>query len=237
MKQGVHAIIALAMAAAMTVVAAPQAAAHPAPYPHRHRVYRPAEPPPPVYRPAPRPRRQLETRRSFAGLYLGLGAVGTYVATEEGNGLSQLLDGGYGFDLTIGWRMSRWWAVDVGWTMTFHEASAGQRIETAQLSAATVDAKLYVFPNRSRFEPYIKLGLGAYVLNRDQFTDPLSGIGFQAGVGLDYRLTRMLSIGAWGMYRGASLDNSDAYYQLYPTESAFLNMFHVGGGLKLHFGS
>ena len=114
MKQGVTAIVAFGCAAAMLLVAAPQADAHPATYPHRHRVYRPAEPPP-TYRPAPRPRRQLERRRSFAGLYLGLGGSGTLVAQEDGNEFSTLMDGGWGFDVTVGWRMSRWWAIDMGW--------------------------------------------------------------------------------------------------------------------------
>lgn len=221
-------LVALTVAAAVSWTA--PAGAHWAPYPHRH-AYRRAVAP--EARPQPRPRRPVETWDYRMGWYVGGGATGNFVG--GGSGIQDLLQKGGGFELVGGFRWSPYAAAEMNWMTTFHDAGAGQGFDRANLSALTFDLKLYLLPRARRFEPYVKLGVGTYFLHRDAFVDPLEGFGFEGGGGVDVRLNPVVSVGAWALYRGAYLDNSQSYYADYPAESALLSMLSLGAGVKLHF--
>ena len=177
------------------------AVGHPAPYPHRHYTrVRPHEHP-------ARPRRVVDPYRR-SRLYVGLGVVGTYVLDSDENALTQVLGGGAGFSATFGIRMQRWAGLEATWTTTFHETGPSVDFSRALLSSFTLNARIFLIPRAQRLEPFVQLGAGAYLMNRDGFgTDTLSGIGMQAGGGVDIRLSSALTICARVLYRGAYIDN------------------------------
>ncbi len=227
--------LAMALSGAVVLADAPAASAHPAPYPHRH-YYRRAPPPQPVYR-ARRPRRPVEPPPMHERfMYLGLGLHGTTVSGADDGLGNSVLGNGAGFDLTLGFRVSRHAALDLGWMISSHDASPSSGFEHGWLNAFTFDLKLFLLPQSQRLEPYVQLGFGGYgVTGGNTFTGALGGVGVQAGGGLDVRLTDAVSIGGKALFRGAYLDDSDPDFGFGPTEQASLGMFTLGADLKLHF--
>lgn len=195
-----------------------EAAAHPAPYPHRH--YRRVQP---QHQSAPDPR--------DGRLYLRFGGVATYLADTNEPVLTGFADGGGGFSLGVGMRFNRWIAFEASWQTGFH--GAGTTLDSAALSALTIDAKIFLTSRRPmRMEPFLQIGAGAYFLHRDNNADTLVGGGFQAGGGIDVWLTPSFAIGVKGLYQGAYVDNGTDYY--YPTESLYMSVLSLAADLKIY---
>ena len=95
----------------------------------------------------------------------------------------------------------------------------------------------FFLTDRSRqVQPYLQVGVGAYILGRDSWDyDTLTGVGFQLGGGVDIYLSPHVSIGGKLLYLGAHLDNSDVAWPSFPTESTWLSTLAYGGDLKFHF--
>lgn len=209
------------------------ASAHPAPYPHRHDTRRaPIQP-----EEGDHQRRPVEEPVPELGVYLGLGGVVAILVSDPHDEMTQILAPGGGASLMVGFRLNRYAAIAFGWMTTVHRKGPGATdFDTGLLSALTADVKLFLLPWVHRVEPYVDLGLGLYLLGRDGFkTDPLTGPGVQAGVGVDFHLNPVVSIGSELLYRGAFLDNSDNRFEGVPNERAFLSAFTLDANIKLHF--
>ena len=178
------------------------------------------------------PVRRRVLRKRF---YFVLGSASNFVAPQEGSSLSQILGQGGGFLVSFGRRLSSRLATETTLFMTFHQAGPSLNFDSAVLIGISADAKLFLLPWATRLEPYIQLGLGGYVMARDGIQDPLEGFGFQAGIGVDYRLSSTFSLSAKLLYRGAYLDNREARAGFFPTEIAFISMAALDAGVKISF--
>lgn len=208
-----------------------EASAHPAPYPHRHHYRR--APKRPTYRRTPRRKVETHERRSF--VYFAIGALGNTGLGDESQ-LSQSLDTGGGFNLSLGLRLSQYVALEMTWMSSFHDSANFEGTGSSVFTGITGDAKLYIFTKARRIEPFFQIGLGAYVWNRDGYgSESLGGPGIQAGGGVDIHLNPAVSLGGTILYRGAHLDNRDASIVGFPVESTFLSMLTFGGNVQLHF--
>jgi hypothetical protein len=201
----------------------------PPPHVHRRRVIHTA----PTYAPAVRPRQPIAD--PVTSIYFGLGAVGNFLV-ESDDRVSQIVDSGGGLELFLGFRFSRYAAFELGGLFTFHKTE-DRLIETGMMNAVTGDLKVFFIPSSRRIEPFIQLGLGAYILTRDGWDgNELTGGGFQLGGGVDIRLNSSIAIGTRLLYRGAFLDNSEARFWFgAPYENTFLNMFTLSANLQVHF--
>lgn len=210
--------------------------------------------PPPAYRPAPRPYVRPAPRRVYVApvyaprprravelvyepiFHLGLGIHGTSVMGGSDSGITDGLDSGAGFDIGFGWRIAPTVSLDFNWMMSFHSANGSSAGPEAALMHFGIDGRFFLTDRSRQTQPYIQAGLGAYILGRDAWQfDTLSGVGFQLGGGVDFYLSRNVSIGGKLLYRGAYLDNAEATWSGFPTESAWLSALSYGGDVKFHF--
>lgn len=210
--------------------------------------------PPPVYRPVPRrpyyrpvPRRVYvapvytpRPRRPVEVVYnphfhISIGVNGTSVLSSDGSRLTEGLDTGGGFDIGIGWRLGAI-SLDASWMMSFHNAGQLGANDEATLGTLALDARFFLSDRSHALQPYLQLGVGLYVLGRDSWdSEGLTGVGVQVGGGVDFYVTKHVSIGGKLLYRGAHLDNSDSTWSGFPSESTWLSAFTYGGDLKFHF--
>lgn len=206
--------------------------------------YRPA-PRRPYYRPAPRrvyvaptyyPRPRREVEPIYDPMFhFGIGVHGTSVLSSN----SEITDGlgsGAGFDLSFGWRIAPTFSLDFNWMTSFHDAGDSASGSEAALSHFSIDGRIFLADKSRQVQPYLQAGIGAYILGRDSWEyDTLTGVGFQLGGGIDFYLSRHVSIGGKLLYRGAHLDNAEDAWPTFPTESTWLSAFTYGGDLKFHF--
>lgn len=202
----------------------------PPPPPHRRRVIRRQH----VHRyqptPTPRPRQPIVEDRT--SVYLGIGALGTFI-TREDSLITDPLESGAGLDIFLGYRFNRIAAIELGGLFSFHGSTRYRREETELLAGMTADMKFFFLPWSERFEPFVQLGGGLYLLSpNDISTNEYVGGGLQLGGGVDIRLARMFAIGLRVLYRGIFLDNS-AYSTR--VERDFVNTVTLGANIQVHF--
>lgn len=212
---------------------------------------------PPVYRPAPRirpvPVRRAPVRvyavpayapRPRAAIepfympevYFGFGLNGTSVLGADNSRMTAGLDSGAGFELATGWRASDDLSIDLSMNFSFHDALAEQAGPGAMLGHVGLDFRYFLGDWTRALQPYLQFGLGGYFLGRGNWDfDTLGGLGLQLGAGVDFYLSRSVSLGAKVLYRGAYLDNSSSTWSGFPTESMWLSAVTYGGDIKFHF--
>ncbi len=185
---------------------------------------------------APRPRAAIEPLYQPAAFF-SIGIQGASVLGADNSRITAGLDTGAGFELGTGWRVSHDLSIDFNAAFTFHDALAdGAASGGAMLGNIGVDFRYFLGDWTRALQPYIQVGLGGYFIARDNWNfDTLGGIGFQLGAGLDFYLSRSVSIGAKALYKGAYLDNSAQTWDGFATEAMWLSALSYGGDLKFHF--
>lgn len=168
-------------------------------------------------------------------LTLTLGLLGNFVAPEAGNELNDVLEMGGGAEIGVGLRANPYLGFELNGFLTMHQ-SQHPAFKGAALAGLTGDTVLYIMPEATRIEPYALVGVGIYLMSRDDLTSPLEGIGVQAGLGIRVRLNPAVSLAARALYRGAYLDNSTSRVFDMPGESAFFSMLSLQGHLIIHLG-
>ncbi len=199
---------------------------HPTNYPHRHRRRR------------VRHRRRRHHRRfgdKRTSMYVGLGLLGNFFFGSDSD-ISKVYRGGGGFNLQLGARFNRNFALEFGYLAAFQETESvnGVSVSQGSVQAVTLDGKIFVAPGMTRIEPFVQLGVGAYLLS-EAFNEELTGVGFNLGGGVDIRFSQFVALGLRLIYRGFHVDNSDNNYYAIPTQSAFLNTVTAEANLQLHF--
>ena len=205
---------------------------HPTNYRHRHRRRRVTRRAAPTR--GPRKRSFGDDRSS---IYIGIGGMANFFI--EGNrDVTKVYKGGGGFDLMFGARFSKFFALELNYFLAFQSTDRStatlQQITDATLQGFTVDGKIFIIPSSARIEPYLQLGIGAFMLS-ETFREQLSGIGFDLGFGVDVRLSRNFALGARAQWRGFYVDNSSNNYYAVATESAFLNTISGEAYVQFHF--
>ncbi|TNF33074.1 MAG: hypothetical protein EP329_08755 [Deltaproteobacteria bacterium] len=207
-------------------------------YPPRRQYYPRRPPPRRVYTPpryVPAPRRAVE--RPYRPLmHFGIGIHGASILDDSEATSNSNFDTGGGFSLDFGWRLGSTFSLDLGLSTSFHDSLSG--LETANLTSVTIDGRFFLNDWNQRLQPYLQAGLGAYVLSYDSSDNTYSGPGFQLGGGIDFYLTRGVSIGGKLLYRGAYVerdyyDYNGAYY--YSGDTSFVSSFVYGADVKFHF--
>ncbi len=155
----------------------------------------------------------------YARPHFYMGVEGQGIVVLGATGSNAFLDHGGGFDLYVGGRLNRWLALEAGWQATFHNPEVddlGRQVDRVGLQALTLDAKFY--PVHGPVQPYFSGGAGLYLLG-DSFSVFSEGAGFQVGGGVDFWLTRHLSLGLRAQYRGVDMvdynsQGNDTYLSL-----------------------
>lgn len=171
------------------------------------------------------------------GVYLGIGVLGNFFL-DTGANISQTYSGGGGFSILVGARLGGFIALELGYFAAFQESqttsNSSASISSATLQSIGLDAKVYLAPALRRFEPFLQIGIGAYIMS-ENFKEELTGVGIDLGGGIDIRIVEHFGIGLRLLYRGFYVDNSDATYAKVATDSAFLNTFTIEAHAHIHF--
>ncbi len=139
--------------------------------------------------------------------YLGIAPVAVGILSETGP--NSYLSSGGGFDLFLGVRANKWFALELGWQPTFHKPEYdqfGQQVDRIGLQALTLDGKFYFV--HGPIQPYVTAGVGAYLLG-DSLDVFAEGPGFQVGGGVDFWIGPHFSIGLKLQYRGIDMIDVD----------------------------
>ena len=188
--------------------------------------------------PVRHPRRGWVDPRS--SVYVGLGALGDFNVETE-NDLTRIFRSGGGFDLFLGLRANRFFALEVGYVATIHstddelvQAASHGAYERGVLHGVSLDAKVFLVPTTRRIEPYVQVGGGGYTFVREGFSDSdLGGGGFHLGGGVVIRFNRAVAVGLRALYKGLYMDNATPWFPA--TEGAFFSQLTLGANLQLHF--
>lgn len=167
------------------------------------------------------------------GWYLGAGAVATRILNQEGG--NELLNHGGGVSLFAGMRLNRSLALEAGWIGTMHNPEQvstdfGTDTDYLVLNGFTADAKIFLGTRNPRMEPYIQAGVGLYLLDSEYFGAQSTGTGFQAGGGLDFKMSRNVDLAVRGLYRGLAMGPPNTDYT-----DTYVSALTVEGNLSVRF--
>ena len=188
--------------------------------------------------PVRHPRRESVDPRS--SVYLGIGGLGDFNVKTE-NDLTHIMRSGGGFDIFLGFRVNRYFALELGYVGTVHstgdeiaQAASGGAYDRGMLHGVALDAKVFLIPKSRRIEPFLQIGGGGYAFVREGFSrSDLGGGGFHLGGGVDIRFNRSIALGIRTLYKGLYMDNSTSWYPA--TDAAFFSQITLGANLQLHF--
>lgn len=122
-----------------------------------------------------------------------------------------------GFALSLGYRGYKY-GFEISWERIEHEGQYGPVTEDTLFQLISFDFKRFFWPER-QLQPYYTLGMGYLLANLESASfetanlansgdAKLTGYTINAGLGLNYLITRRLSLDARGVYRyGEYLDN------------------------------
>lgn len=101
------------------------------------------------------------------------------------------------------------------------------------LGMPTFDVKFYFLKNDPQFDPYISTGVGIYWVTEGSKSDATGGVGLgsQLGLGFDYYLTDVISLGFEGVFRSIGLITNLGT----PSASTALFPYTLHGNVAFHF--
>ena len=197
------------------------------------RVKRVRRQPVEVVRPTPTPAPQ-----SNLGPYFTLGGIGHFIIDDVSTSIDNAYNGGGGFLIGIGFRILPMVALEANWMASFQSTSVQTnlgRMPVNTIHSLNLDAKIFYLPWSRRIEPFLQLGVGAYMLS-ETFDYELSGFGLDVGGGVDIRLSDSVGLGLKALYRGFFVDNTDENYYVYlQREAAFVDSITVEATLQFYF--
>ena len=94
--------------------------------------------------------------------------------------------------------------------------------------------KINLTPGPARIEPYLQIGVGAYIFS-EEFQEDLVGAGMRVGGGVDIELNPFIKLGLRVLYHGFYMDNSDDELGKVATDSAYLNIITGSANIQFHF--
>lgn len=122
------------------------------------------------------------------------------------------MDLGIGGGMFFDYRFNERYSIQVESFFTTQDgknSSSGEG-DLVMLALPAVTLKLYVLNQSDKFDPYIGVGVGLYGLLEGTQSNNSGGwgMGGQIEVGVDYKLTENIMLGAGGTYRSIGLINS-----------------------------
>ena len=200
---------------------------------------------PPRYRKVRRTRvKRVKVQRaepkppSRLGPYFTFGGLGHFIIDDTRTSIDNAYNGGGGFIIGLGFRISPMLALEANWAASFQSTSVQTTLGNMPVNAIhslNLDAKVFFIPNSRRIEPFLQVGIGAYMLS-ESFAYELSGFGFDIGGGVDIRFTEGIGLGLKVLYRGFLVDNTgDDHYVFLQQESAFVDSISAEAALQFYF--
>ena len=182
----------------------------------------------------------------YPRLYLGILGQGTALMESEDN-VTTMVNSGGGFDLYGGVLFTKYFGLEISWFNSFHATNEphpndvyrdGMYTTTLVMEGLTLDLKLRL-PTRTFVTPFLTAGGGYFWALGEGGNGDMYGGGFQAGVGVDFALTRWFSLGGKITYRGLILSEylgkDERGYDYWGYENSYLNVLNFGAYMQFTF--
>jgi len=176
-----------------------------------------------LFRPEP-----AEARRGFA---IGLGPVGNFYTV---NTIPIMKPGGGGYTY-FDYRFSDELAFQVGFMITVQN---GRNVSSGDngiifLGMPTIALKYFFLRGQPRFDPYLSLGTGLYILTEGSIGNDTGGVGVgtNLGAGFDFYVNNTISLGMETVFRTIGIISDFGT----PSASAAIFPFTLTGNVAFHF--
>jgi len=169
-----------------------------------------------------------EARQGFA---IGLGPVGNIYLIDT----LPIMDPGIGGHVFFNYRFAQQFAFETSFLVTTQSGANVSKGDNGILflGMPTFDLKYYFRKNDPRFDPFAAIGLGLYWLTEGSTGNSTGGLGLgaQLGLGFDYYVTDVISLGFEGMFRSIGLITNFGT----PSASTAIFPFSLQGNVAFHF--
>ncbi len=169
-----------------------------------------------------------QARRGFS---VGLGPVGNIFLIDT----IPVLDPGIGGYTFFQYRFAEQFAFQTGFFIT---RQSGTNVSSGDsgillLGMPTLDLKFFFLTGEPRIDPFISLGTGMYFLTEGSISDDTGGIGVgtNLGIGFDYYVTEIVSLGFEGVFRTIGIISDFGT----PSRSSALFPYSLMANVAFHF--
>jgi len=101
------------------------------------------------------------------------------------------------------------------------------------LGMPTTSVKFYFLTDEPKFDPFVQVGIGLYFLTEGSNSNNTGGVGVgsQLGLGFDYYLTEIISLGFEGIFRPTAVITDFGT----PSNSTAIFPYTLSGNIAFHF--
>jgi len=169
------------------------------------------------------------------GFSIALGPVGNIFLIDT----VPVMDPGVGGHMSFQYRFHEQVAFETTFLMSTQDGDSTPATSAADdtgilfLGMPVMDIKLYLLSGDPRWDPYLATGLGMYWLTEGSLGNSTGGVGLgsQIGVGFDYYLGEIVSLGFQGVFRSIALITNLGT----PSGSAAIFPYSLMGNVAFHF--
>lgn len=169
-----------------------------------------------------------EARQGFT---VGLGPVGNIYLIDT----IPVMDPGIGGYVFFDYRFQEQFAFETSFIITTQNGTNVSRGDSGILflGMPTFDIKFYFLKNDPKFDPFVATGLGVYWLTEGSTGNSTGGLGLgaQLGLGFDFYLTDVISLGFEGVFRSIALITNLGT----PSASTAIFPYTLMGNVAFHF--
>ena len=171
---------------------------------------------------------RAEARQGFA---VGLGPAGNIFLIDT----IPVLDPGFGGYVFFNYRFAEQFSFETSFLITTQDGTNVSKGDNGILflGMPTFDFKYYFLKNDPKFDPYAAVGVGLYWLTEGSVGNSTGGVGLgaQLGLGFDYYVTDVVSVGFEGLFRSIGLITNFGT----PSASTAIFPFSLLGNVAFHF--
>ena len=171
---------------------------------------------------------RTEARQGFA---VGMGPVGNIFLIDT----IPVLQPGVGGHVSFDYRFHEQVSFRTGFMISSQDGTSVSAADKTILflGMPTLDIKYFFLKDEPRFDPYLASGLGLYWLTEGTVSNTTGGVGLgaQLGLGFDYYLTDVISLGFEGTFRSIGLITNLGT----PSTSTALFPYSLMGNVSFHF--
>ncbi len=169
-----------------------------------------------------------EARRGFS---VGLGPVGNIFVIDT----IPVLNPGWGGHTFFQYRFADQFAFQAAFILSTQSGTGVSAGDSGILflGMPTVDLKYYFLRDAPRFDPFVSIGTGLYIMTEGGISNSTGGVGIGAnlGAGFDYFFTPIVSAGFHGVFRSIAIISDFST----PSNSSAVFPFSLMANIAFHF--
>jgi hypothetical protein len=171
---------------------------------------------------------KAEARQGFG---IGLGPIGNIFLIDT----IPIMSPGVGGHVFFDYRFHEFVAFSTGFMISSQDGTnvSSNDNNILFLGMPEFNVKFFFLTNEPVFDPFLKVGLGLYFLTEGSSSNNSGGVGVgsQLGLGFDYYLTEIISLGFEGVFRPTAVITDFGT----PSNSSAIFPYTLSGNVAFHF--